>query len=102
MSAFDPKRTLAAGPILADLSIHSLPMRKNEAVGALLFDGLLWGVAYQRAHCVGALSVTRWPIWSTPLSGSVRRRRDDVVHEERTIGCVYAFERREDSYSAEA
>lgn len=28
--------------------IHSLPLRKLEAVGALLFVGLLWGVTYQR------------------------------------------------------
>ena len=28
--------------------IHSLPLRKVEAVGALLFVGLLWGAAYQR------------------------------------------------------
>ena len=28
--------------------IHSLPLRKPEAVGALLFVGLAWGLAYQR------------------------------------------------------
>src|SRR5690606_22037549 len=28
--------------------IHSLPLRKPEAVGALLFVGLIWGLAYQR------------------------------------------------------
>ena len=28
--------------------IHSLPLRKPEAVGALLFVGLIWGFAYQR------------------------------------------------------
>lgn len=28
--------------------IHSLPLRKVEAVGALLFVGLIWGSAYQR------------------------------------------------------
>ena len=28
--------------------IHSLPMRKIEAVGALFLVGLLWGLAYQR------------------------------------------------------
>jgi membrane protease YdiL (CAAX protease family) len=28
--------------------IHSLPLRKVEAVGALLFVGLIWGRAYQR------------------------------------------------------
>jgi membrane protease YdiL (CAAX protease family) len=28
--------------------IHSLPLRKPEAVGALFFVGLIWGLAYQR------------------------------------------------------
>jgi len=28
--------------------IHSLPLRKAEAVGALFFVGLLWGITYQR------------------------------------------------------
>ncbi len=28
--------------------IHSLPLRKAEAVGALFFVGLIWGLAYQR------------------------------------------------------
>lgn len=28
--------------------IYSLPLRKAEAVGALLFVGLIWGLAYQR------------------------------------------------------
>ena len=28
--------------------IHSLPMRKIEAVGGLFLVGLLWGLAYQR------------------------------------------------------
>lgn len=28
--------------------IYSLPLRKPEAVGALLFVGLIWGLAYQR------------------------------------------------------
>ncbi len=29
--------------------IHSLPLRKVEAIGALLLVGLLWGAAYQRS-----------------------------------------------------
>jgi uncharacterized protein len=29
--------------------IHSLPLRKVEAVGAVFFVGVLWGVAYQRS-----------------------------------------------------
>jgi uncharacterized protein len=28
--------------------VHSLPLRKPEAVGALFFVGLLWGLSYQR------------------------------------------------------
>lgn len=28
--------------------IHALPLRKPEAVGALFFVGLIWGLAYQR------------------------------------------------------
>lgn len=32
--------------------IHSLPLRKAEAVGALLFVGLLWGMAYQRTGSI--------------------------------------------------
>ena len=28
--------------------VHSLPLRKPEAVGALFFVGLIWGLAYQR------------------------------------------------------
>lgn len=28
--------------------IHSLPLRKPEAIGALFFVGFLWGLAYQR------------------------------------------------------
>lgn len=36
--------------------IHSLPLRKVEAVSALFLVGLLWGMAYQRT---GSL---RWPV----------------------------------------
>ena len=32
--------------------IHSLPLRKAEVVGALLFVGLLWGMAYQRTGSI--------------------------------------------------
>lgn len=28
--------------------IHSIPLRKYEAIGGLLFVGILWGLAYQR------------------------------------------------------
>jgi membrane protease YdiL (CAAX protease family) len=28
--------------------IHSIPLRKPEAIGALFFVGLIWGLAYQR------------------------------------------------------
>ncbi len=30
--------------------IHSIPLRKLEAIGALLFVGLIWGLAYQRTR----------------------------------------------------
>ncbi|WP_374660032.1 lysostaphin resistance A-like protein [Inhella sp.] len=30
--------------------IHSLPLRKPEALAALFFVGLVWGLAYQRTH----------------------------------------------------
>lgn len=30
--------------------IHSVPLRKIEAVGALFFVGLIWGLAYQRTR----------------------------------------------------
>lgn len=30
--------------------IHSLPLRKLEAVGALFFVGMIWGLAYQRTR----------------------------------------------------
>jgi uncharacterized protein len=30
--------------------IHSIPLRKPHAVGALLFVGLIWGLAYQRTR----------------------------------------------------
>ena len=32
--------------------IHSLPLRKVEAVGALLLVGLIWGMSYQRTGSI--------------------------------------------------